>query len=211
MSSDPFSRFFSRFLMGSLLVGGLIVFADYQAVAPNGSTVLKTLVTFFVLPLLLSIPIIPIAVFCCISRRLRRPALRALAACATFAIVFVASICFGERVRMGGFHALAQRSRPLIEAIQAYEREHGRPPPTLNDLVPNYLPSIPETGMASYPQYRYCVGNEDSYEGNPWVLEVFTSSGILNFDTFFYYPKQNYDSRHGDALERVGDWAYFHE
>jgi hypothetical protein len=47
----------------------------------------------------------------------------------------------------------AQRSEKLIAAIKKYEQDNSDPPESLNDLVPNHLPSIPSTGMMAYPQY----------------------------------------------------------
>lgn len=198
-------------LIGSFLVGGLIVFADYHAVAPNGSGTLLFAVLFLGIPFLISVAAIPISLFFCISSKRQRSAFQVLISSLIFAVVFIVSVNIGGRVRMNGFHALAQRSIPLVEAIKAYEQKHGNPPPTLNDIVPDFLPSIPETGMGSYPQYRYYVGKKDRYHGNPWILEVFTPSALINFDVFVYAPKQNYDSWCGDPFERVGDWAYLHE
>lgn len=198
-------------LIASLLVGGVIVFADYDAVAPEGSTTLLTVAVFLAIPCLLSVPAVPIALLCCVSPRLRNSAFRVLLPCMISAIVLVMSLRIGERIRMSGFLALAQRSAPLVEAIKAYEGEHGHPPPTLNSIVPDFLPSIPETGMGAYPQYRYYIDTEGRYHGNPWILEVFTPSGFINFDSFLYSPKQNYGSWCGDPFERVGDWAYLHE
>jgi hypothetical protein len=192
-------------------VGGLIILADYYAVAPRGSDALKILLVFVVFPFLLSVAVIPIALFCCILPRLRRTAFQVLLSCLIFAVILLTSIRIGGRVRINGFHALARRSVPLVEAIKAYEQANGHPPETLAALVPEFLPSIPQTGMAAYPEYRYHVGAEGLYEGNPWILEVSTPSGILNFDRFLYYPMQNYGPWCGDPLERVGDWAYHHE
>lgn len=69
------------------------------------------------------------------------------------------------------------------------------------------------TGMAAYPQYEYHTGARAAqYDGNPWVLVVFTPSGGINFDEFLYFPLQNYPrSGYGGSLEQLGDWAYVHE
>ena len=107
---------------------------------------------------------------------------------------------------------MARRSQPLIEAIDRFEREHGEPPASLEALVPAYLSSVPGTGMAAYPAYRYRVGQRaERFGDNAWALEVFTPSGILNFDSFVYYPNQNYQNSCMGWVERVGDWAYLHE
>jgi hypothetical protein len=65
--------------------------------------------------------------------------------------------------------------------------------------------------MRAYPEYRY-TPNATNYEGNPWVITVFTPSGGINFDQFMYFPLTNYPKTgYGGWLERVGDWAYVHE
>ena len=67
--------------------------------------------------------------------------------------------------------------------------------------------------VAAYPEYQYFVGEKAaSYEGNPWVLYIFTPAGGINFDSFMYFPRQNYpDHGYGGSLERVADWVYVHE
>jgi hypothetical protein len=64
--------------------------------------------------------------------------------------------------RQWAFSALAERSRPIVSAIQAYAREHGHPPQSLNDLVPRQLDRIPSTRMPAYPAYEYSVPKADS-------------------------------------------------
>ena len=101
----------------------------------------------------------------------------------------------------------------LVRAIHQYENNTGQPPPDLADLVPDYLPSVPRTGLPAYPDYEYSTGHApDRWDGNPWVLYVLTSSGGINFDQFLYFPLQNYpESGCGGALQRIGAWAYVHE
>lgn len=122
------------------------------------------------------------------------------------------SIYWGGRIRHRAFLALAERSVVLVDAIKAYEDKYGAPPASLEALVPDFIPSIPKTGMGAYPKYRYVVPEQDRYAGNPWVLFVFTPTGIPNFDQFIYYPLQNYPADlDGNPLERIRDWAYMHE
>jgi hypothetical protein len=50
------------------------------------------------------------------------------------------------------------------------------------------------------------------YEGNEWILEVRASNGVMNWDSFLYFPNQNYPSAgYGGVVERMGEWAYIHE
>jgi hypothetical protein len=79
----------------------------------------------------------------------------------------------GSEVRMLGFQRFVERSRPLIAAIRAYDGVHGHPPETLDALVPEFLPEIPETGVGSSPAYGYAslVQDEPAGEGSDrWML-----------------------------------------
>jgi hypothetical protein len=128
-----------------------------------------------------------------------------------YCTAFVAAVQIGRQIRMSAFHRLADRSTPLVAAIRAYEQKHGSPPESLEALVPEFLPSVPSTGMGAYPEYQYCFAPRH-YGGNPWVLIVPTSSGYLNFDQFMYFPLANYPrTGYGGSLERISDWAYVHE
>ena len=135
-------------------------------------------------------------------------------ACQPHIIVAIGIFRIGGQVRMYGFHRLAERSVPLVQAIRGFENEKGHPPNSLKDLIPEYLHSIPDTGMGAYPNYKYIVGEESRkcWDNNPWVLYIDTSSGGLNWDMFMYFPNQNYPKRgYGGALEQIGYWAYVHE
>jgi len=114
---------------------------------------------------------------------------------------------------MHGFGKLAERSAPLVKSIYDYEAKYGNAPENLEALVPEFIPSVPNTGMAAYPDYYYMVGERArKWDGNPWILYVETPSGGINFDKFMYFPNQNYPKRgYGGSLERIEDWAYVHE
>lgn len=141
-------------------------------------------------------------------RRARRAGVVLLAlAVLTFANA-VAAVVFGNATRMAGMGAFTRRSAPLVEAIKAYDRDHGEPPPHLDALLPDYLPEVPSTGMRAYPEYRYSVWPGKS---PAWTLAVSTGWG-LSFDEMLYFPDHDYPARgYGGVLERVGDWAYVHE
>ena len=165
---------------------------------------------------ILSMPIIPILL---IFRRLRRVSLFLFSSCLIYLASTLLTVYISETVRMSAFHRLATRSAPLVAAIKQFENDNNAPPQTLADLVPRYLPEIPKTGMSAYPNYNYVPRGTKSHifgeawpEGNSWILYVYTPSGGINFDTFLYFPAQNYPKRaYSSWLERVEDWAYAHE
>lgn len=122
--------------------------------------------------------------------------------------------CLGAWMHMRKFEQLAERSKPLIAAVRAYEQERGQPPPDLQALVPAYLAEVPGTGMSAYPDYNYFVGADAStrWYGNPWALSVGASYGMMDFSYFYYLPLQNYPATQSDgAPERIGEWVYLHE
>lgn len=116
----------------------------------------------------------------------------------------------GRGIRSGAFADLAERSQPLVDAVKAFERAHGQPPTSLAELVPDFLPAVPSTGMRAYPEFEYAVADRRrNLDGNPWMLYVFTPSGGINFDQFFYYPSEQYPAYYWDTnrVEPIRNWA----
>lgn len=202
-------------LFVSLCCAGFIVFAHYLAVSSWGTSGLLFLVVFILPVILASIPGAIVFLVMFIFNRRRKLSANVMVACVYFFVVSFWAIRAGERIRHNGFESLAVRSQPLVQAIHDYQADHERPPSSLGDLVPAYLAKVPGTGMGAYPFYEYEVpGLVDNpyYEGQEWVLSVFTPSTGLNFDLFIYFPDQNYpEYGYGGRLEIIGDWAYVHE
>ena len=151
--------------------------------------------------------VIPCSIVFLLFAKLRALGLRLLLLSAIYLATGTALGSAADSIRTTGFHSLAERSMPLVEAVKAFEKAEGHPPKALDDLVPTYMDSVPSTGLATYPNYEIHMGEESSmWKGNPWVLCVPVSSGTLNWDLFLYFPNQNYPPD-----ERMGDWAYYHE
>lgn len=189
------------------------ILGNYLAVAKIGSQFFLVLETPFVLGLLGALLAIFILPFFLFSRKWRRTASAWLLVCVIFIPMCFAGIVAGDKIRMSAFYNLASKSKPLVSAIHEFTNQTGLPPSSLDALVPDYINEIPKTGMMAYSKYRYYVG-EDAirYEGNPWVLRVFTPSGGINFDEFMYFPLQNYPERgYGGSFQKIQDWAYLHE
>jgi hypothetical protein len=165
------------------------------------------LVLAFLLALLTSLVTLPALFF----RSIRRSALVYTAA----ALVFIPSFLIGEfslgrATKRNAISRFVQRSEPLVRAIDAYQREHRRPPAKLEELASNYLAEVPATGIL---MYHYYEGKEASkFDGNPWVLSVPAPCIGIGFDSLLYFPRQNYPKTgYGGWLERFGSWAYVHE
>jgi hypothetical protein len=127
-------------------------------------------------------------------------------------IVFVITLIafgVGETMRDAGFKAITVRGRPLVAAIKQFQAKNGAPPGGLDELVPDFIPAIPDTGVGAYPKYEYLRQPDPvKYGGNPWVLFVNVSTDDQMQDLLIFYPNQNYPSRQQVAsVRRFGDWA----
>jgi hypothetical protein len=203
-----------RLVAWSLLPAMLTVLGEYLVVAPVGGRFFHGFDLFIGLAVMAAVPSVVVALVLLSKPHYRPEALRILVASVLIAVTVPLSFWISSRIRADAFQKLAERSLPLVRAIREYEARHGTPPPDLRALVPEFLPAVPDTGMAGYPRYKYHVGEKSQkrFDGNPWALEVFTPAGGFNFDLFLYFPLQNYPQHgYGGSLERVRDWAYVHE
>ncbi len=183
------------------------------AVAPWGSLAFLWLAGLVLLPCLFAVPMMVVLPCYCLVGRHRAEAARWWAAAIVYVVATWGGIEVGMDVRMAAFREVARLGAPLVRAIRAYEARHGAPPPDLEALMPEYLPTIPTTGMRAYPRFEYHVGTTAShrYGSNPWVLVVFAPVGP-NADELLYFPRQNYtESPYAAGVEPMGDWAYHHE
>ncbi|HEY9788271.1 MAG TPA: hypothetical protein V6D17_22975 [Candidatus Obscuribacterales bacterium] len=142
--------------------------------------------------------------------RFKRSALLEIRMASVTFIAIVIAMIAGERIRVIEFSLLTKRAEPITKAISDYESSHGKPPGSLDELVPKYMAKIPGTGMGPYPKYEYEVLHAGSDAG--WELKILCPLGTNNNDLFFFRPGKRYDqSEHGGRVERIGDWAYVHE
>jgi hypothetical protein len=61
------------------------------------------------------------------------------------------------------------RGMALYLAVRAYETEHGQPPETLDALVPDYLPRIPEDPFDGQP-FRYLRRDVPGLPPEAWAV-----------------------------------------
>ena len=130
--------------------------------------------------------------------------------CLVLLLLSVPAACAASAVRRLGFSLAAERAAPLVAAIERHEREQGRPPRSLAELVPRYLDRLPDRlpplEIVTVDEAKQC------YRGNDWVLRASVPSGFANFDQFLYFPNGDYPAQgFGGSLERIGAWAYVHE
>lgn len=119
-----------------------------------------------------------------------------------------------QLVRMSihrGLSTVAVSASPVIDALEEYRSKNGGYPEKLDALVPSYLPRIPTTGLAAYPQYWY-HRSKGSQPPKGYELSVPVSTGVLDFSAFQYWPEGDYPPTWPhQSPEVVGDWAIWYD
>jgi hypothetical protein len=109
-----------------------------------------------------------------------------------------------EEARIAGLRHAARAGAPLVEAIQRYQRDHGKPPEDLKALVPEYIPAIPRTGIWISPNYRYSRYKDPQ----AWELGVHCPRGMIDFSEYRYsHPPVEFIPSRSHAAQ-VGGWIY---
>lgn len=62
------------------------------------------------------------------------------------------SMC-GTAIQSRACYNFAERLQPLVASVDAYKRDHNELPKKLEDLVPEYLKTLPSTGIGILPDY----------------------------------------------------------
>ena len=194
-------------------ISGMTILANYLAVAPVGTSLPLGLNDFVFLAAAVACAAIPIGLLGLCFSRARVASRQMLLNVLIFSIVVIAGLRLGAQIRKQGLIDLARRSRPLVASLHRYEVDHGRPAESLDQLVPKYLPAVPGTGIAAYPEYKYTAApKRNSKSPAAWELVVSTPNGMMNWDCFVYLSDRNYpDAGYGGVLEPIEEWAYVHE
>lgn len=103
---------------------------------------------------------------------------------------------------------------PIIAAIRKYEKDYGRTPGRLQELVPRYLSAVPSPSKVSRSiNWEYVRGNTGKWTLGVRVSRYFCSRCVGSYgDTFAYHSSGNYSEMdYGGALEKVDNWGYFHK
>jgi hypothetical protein len=140
-----------------------------------------------------------------------RPFVLSVLLIAGMALGFIPSLWAHQHLKLLGYDLLGRRSVLLISAIQEFEQKRGGPPLTLAELVPDFLPAMPKTRMAAYPEYEYAPEPGPCPNDNRWHIKV-DAGEVLKWDFFFFCPKGTYTEEGWGGYNEVrGDWAYLHE
>ncbi len=103
-----------------------------------------------------------------------------------------------ERIERQRWSAMTERAQPLIAAIDAYETKYQKPPESLDALVPEFLPEIPDTGFAVSPKFEYVPNGSPG----PWRVWVNIPGGFFGPVLMFTRDKGYRDHRKPVA----GEW-----
>ena len=196
-----------------LALDALIVLHNQPHVAADVETPHVSESALLLLPFLGSVFVaIPFGLVFACFRSTRRAGLLLLVPSLFFVWTSPTAVQWGTRVRIEAFRDLAERSM-VVEAVYAYEKAEGLLPATLQELVPNYLDTLPTIGKAARPAFEFLTVKEaSSWYRNPWVLRMYLPDGSTDPGHLMYFPLQNNPVEYpGDRFEDFGDWVYLRE
>lgn len=108
-----------------------------------------------------------------------------------------------EPHRYAELRAMAIRADPLVAAIRVYDRDHGRPPGTLQSLVPGYLRKVPTPGLRRCPEFEYIPAEFEMF-GIPHGWELLLRLGTDDSDCTCFAIA---GARQGSGM-RIHGWVY---
>jgi hypothetical protein len=124
------------------------------------------------------------------------------------------------KVRRKASERVSNRGKIIIQAIESYRKQEGKPPDSLEDLIPEYLDKIPGTGIRAYPFFEYEIPKAPEFNYKKKLYEEYGAVyelrvnfyRIFGWDCFFYWPSERYPELiYGGGTEIINKWAYVHE
>jgi len=101
-------------------------------------------------------------------------------------------------------------SKPLIQAIANYHQDRGVYPPVLEALVPKYLPQVPRTSFACYPNYQYLLPDpEDEYDRYSGYHLRIPLGTMMDYDDLNHWAPGNNPNPFGKAGTAYDNWTFF--
>lgn len=196
-----------------ILIGAAYVFCEWYPVSQGPPSELagqlplvKLGVAFFFVPFYLLAFLYPLVGGGCaiFLKEYRKRLLWSLLLAPLWFFLCVAPIQGGWAIEKTLLKRATVRLQPLIDAVEAYRFDNGIPPDNLQKLVPDYLPSIPRTGMRENPKITYQGPTSDKYPDEEYFLRFEVPTPILFISDMVYWPSQRYE----EEWERMGVWAY---
>ena len=75
------------------------------------------------------------------------------------------------------FRAQAEAGQPIVRAIEEFRRHTGTYPASLADLVPKYLPTVPD------------LPNEPEHKFSGWDYQAVTNGTVVSYTLKYYMGK----------------------
>jgi len=122
-------------------------------------------------------------------------------------MVAVLPLALGAKVQEAALRRTIERGTPLVAAIEAFNTKTGHYPLLLEELVPEYLPAIPLSGIALSRDFRYKVR---VLEIGRHGFDLSVGMGIpTGSDQIYYWPDDFGGQRNPEDNKRYGDWYFF--
>ena len=133
-----------------------------------------------------------------------------------------------EQMRARDLPITIKNAEPIIMAIKRYEKEKGKPPPSLESLIPYYIERIPDAGPVAKNGWHYQTDEDTTKQkagatvsvdkiAEGWALFVWVrdefSPNVWGFgDVFVYHPSGKYANQdYGGGLVPFRNWGYYIE
>lgn len=205
--------------IAAVAINSPVLVAQWFALSAGGNTRFISLTSWLINPVLLSLLLVPLLVFLLLKQELRRVVLVLLIGCMIYGFVGWSIFYIASIYRMSRFADVAQQSEYLVDAIRRYEIDKGAPPARLDDLVPAYIPGMPETGLGAYPAYGYQVTNEYNRQltagpwfNRLWLLYIDIPLQDGHGEKFIYFPPRDIPEQWEQTIvQRMDDWVYVRE
>jgi len=104
---------------------------------------------------------------------------------------YIAGYYHGE----SGLIKVPENSQLLIKAIKNFENENGRPPEELRELIPNFIDSIPSSGMIYNSKFKLILDknlNVRPIGREGWSLSTDVMINLQNYYYLSYYSNSEY-------------------
>jgi hypothetical protein len=111
---------------------------------------------------------------------------------------------YARNARAPTARAAVLNAKPLVEALISFRADQGVPPASLDELVPRYLPSVPETGWPEHPRFSYL---RTQHGFRLWIA----LSSFLEQDQLLYAPIALPGENLAGPTERYDEWIFIDE
>lgn len=126
------------------------------------------------------------------------------------AMVLAVAFQIGESAQRAALRRFVGRVDPILDAIEAFQRIHGRAPQKLSELVPEFIAEESMKNCLAGVELKFVRNDSfDKFSGNPWALLVVVWKDESSVELLAYYPGKNYPTNtRGFYTTRIGDWLW---